>query len=107
MIPAAAELDGRYRELAMPVGIMVGRGDEIVDTGRHSQRLHRELPGSELRIIDGAGHLIHHVTPPAVVDLIRSVEGRAGEGRAPQNAAIDDHHRGHGARASGSIQADL
>jgi alpha-beta hydrolase superfamily lysophospholipase len=108
MIPAAAELDSRYRELTMPVAIMAGSDDEIVDVGRHSRRLHREIPGSELRIIDGAGHMVHHLAPREVVDLIRSVESRTGEATVSRHDALNgDHRSGDGRRASGSIQADL
>jgi pimeloyl-ACP methyl ester carboxylesterase len=79
MIPAAAELSRRYGELTAPVGIMAGAADEIVDVGRHAERLHRELEGSELRRIDGAGHMVHHVAPAEVVELISRIERRSGE----------------------------
>jgi hypothetical protein len=92
----------------MPVGIMAGSDDEIVDVGRHSQRLHGEIPGSELRIIEGAGHMVHHLAPREVVDLIRSVEIRAGESTAlGRDAPKGDHRSSNGARASGRIQAEL
>jgi hypothetical protein len=108
MIPAAAELDSRYRELTMPVAIMAGSDDEIVDVGRHSRRLHREIPGSELRIVEGAGHMVHHLAPRAVVDLIRSVGSRTGEGTARRRSAPrGDHRSGNGTRAPSSIRTDL
>jgi pimeloyl-ACP methyl ester carboxylesterase len=78
MIPAAASLHGRYRELEMPVTIIAGAGDEIVDVRRHAERLHRELPQSELRLIDGAGHMVHHLAPGEIVDAIGHTGKRAG-----------------------------
>jgi pimeloyl-ACP methyl ester carboxylesterase len=89
MIPAAAELGGRYRELSMPVAIMAGTDDGIVDVGRQSQRLHDEVPGSELRLIPGGGHMIHHLAARAVVELIARVESRSGMEPARPRAAAE------------------
>jgi pimeloyl-ACP methyl ester carboxylesterase len=77
MIPAAVELGGHYSALAMPVAIMAGADDEIVDVGRQSRRLHEELPGSELRLVRGGGHMVHHLDALSVVELIEQVESRA------------------------------
>jgi pimeloyl-ACP methyl ester carboxylesterase len=46
MIPAASRLSKRYGELKMPVTIMAGALDRVVDPADHSIRLHRELPHS-------------------------------------------------------------
>lgn len=77
MIPTAVELRDRYGALAMPVAIMAGADDEIVDVGRQSRRLHEELPGSELRLVRGGGHMVHHLEAVSVVELIEQVESRA------------------------------
>jgi pimeloyl-ACP methyl ester carboxylesterase len=76
MIPAARQLGGRYHELRMPVGIMAGAEDQIVSVRRHSERLREELPGSELRLVPGAGHMVHHTAPEAVLELIAHLESR-------------------------------
>jgi pimeloyl-ACP methyl ester carboxylesterase len=73
MIPAAAGLHSRYRELKIPVAIIAGAGDEIVDVRRHAERLHRELPQSELRLVDGAGHMVHHLEPSQIIDAISRI----------------------------------
>jgi pimeloyl-ACP methyl ester carboxylesterase len=73
MIPAAAALSERYGDLSMPVVIMAGAGDEIVDVERQSKNLHRQLPDSELRLIEGGGHMIHHLAPEQVVEAIDRV----------------------------------
>ena len=44
MVSGAARLTGRYEELAMPVAIMAGRGDRIVDIGPQPERLGRTCP---------------------------------------------------------------
>ena len=70
MIPSAAQLSRRYGELAMPVFIMAGGADHLVDTAAQSQRLHEAVPASVLRIVPEVGHMIHHVAPDRVAETI-------------------------------------
>jgi pimeloyl-ACP methyl ester carboxylesterase len=70
MTPSAMALEGHYRELTMPVTIITGADDQIADVGRQSARLHQELPHSELIVLPGLGHMIHHLTPDAVAVAI-------------------------------------
>ena len=70
MIPAAAQLSRRYGELAMPIVIAAGTGDKIADFDRQSARLHHTLAGSELRAVEGVGHMIHHIAAAEVADAI-------------------------------------
>ena len=67
MTPSVMELERHYRELTLPVTIITGADDQIVDVGRQSGRLHRELPHSELTALPGLGHMIHHLAPDAVI----------------------------------------
>ncbi|MFG1645901.1 alpha/beta fold hydrolase [Amycolatopsis sp. NPDC049252] len=62
---AAAALRGRaerpdytpgLRNIAVPTLVVVGREDEFTPVG-DAERIHREVPGSALVVIDGAGHL--------------------------------------------------
>jgi pimeloyl-ACP methyl ester carboxylesterase len=75
MIPAAASLLDRHSELEMPVAIMAGKGDRVVDIGRQSRRLHAELPNSSLHELDGVGHMIHYTARDAVVAAIAAAAG--------------------------------
>ena len=70
MIPAATELQPHYGELEMPVVIVTGADDQIVDVGRQSQRLHAELPGSEFTALPGLGHMVHHLAPDQVANAV-------------------------------------
>ena len=74
MIPGALRLRRRYDELSMPVLIMAGSGDKIVFK-RNAERLQASIPGSVLRIVEGAGHMVHHSAPRQVVEGIRSIAG--------------------------------
>jgi pimeloyl-ACP methyl ester carboxylesterase len=70
MIFAAAALRDRYQELRMPVTIMAGMGDRIVDHQRHAVRLSGEIPHSTLRLVPNTGHMIHYAVPGEVVEAI-------------------------------------
>lgn len=71
MIQGAAAIQARLSELALPVVIMAGTGDKIVDFDKQSAALHAQVPGSTLRPVQEAGHMVHHIAPIAVADAIR------------------------------------
>lgn len=70
MIPAVAALQRRYPELRVPLVIMAGTDDRYVDTGWHSVRLHQQIAGSELTLVPGAGHMVHHTDLDEVMAAI-------------------------------------
>src|SRR4051812_36397865 len=70
MTPSVMELQEHYRELKLPVVILTGGDDQIVDVGRQSRRLHDEIPQSELTVLPGLGHMVHHLAPDAVIKAI-------------------------------------
>jgi len=72
MIPAAAALRKRYRTLDVPVAILAGAADRVVDPDSHARELHGELRNSELVVLRDVGHMLHHVAPDEVVAAIRS-----------------------------------
>jgi len=76
MDPCANELAGRYAELTMPVEILAGDGDKVVNTWQQSQRLGRHVPDANFGIVVGAGHMIHYIAPERVVAAIEKVENR-------------------------------
>jgi pimeloyl-ACP methyl ester carboxylesterase len=78
MIPGAAMLSPRYGELALPIVIIAGDGDTIAFFDRHSERLHAALPGSDLRTVEGAGHMFHYSSPEAVIAAIDRAAERSG-----------------------------
>ena len=72
MIPAVAAMQDRYRELRMPVVIMAGAKDRVVDVGRHAMRLHKDIPQSSLRVKPDVGHMLHYAVPEQVADAIEA-----------------------------------
>jgi pimeloyl-ACP methyl ester carboxylesterase len=70
MITAAQQLSPRYRTIACPTVMMAGDADRIVNVERQAQRLHGAIPGSRLDVLNGAGHMIHHLDPARMVRAI-------------------------------------
>jgi pimeloyl-ACP methyl ester carboxylesterase len=78
MTPSAAALAKRYDELKMPIIIMAGTGDRLVDFAHQSGRLDEVLAESTLLPFEGAGHMIHHSAPEKVLDGIKLAASRSG-----------------------------
>lgn len=76
MVPAAIEISRRYGALAVPIILMAGEGDRIAHVGPHAERFAREVPGAELRIVPGQGHLFHYAVPEQVAEAITDVVKR-------------------------------
>jgi pimeloyl-ACP methyl ester carboxylesterase len=55
----------RYRELHLPVVIMAGTEDRVVNHRKHAVRLHQDIAQS-------VGHMVHHAVPQQVVDAIEA-----------------------------------
>jgi pimeloyl-ACP methyl ester carboxylesterase len=70
MIPAAAALRKRYGELTMPVVILAGAADRVVDPDRHARELSSELRNGELRVVPGLGHMVHYFAVDEIVSAV-------------------------------------
>jgi pimeloyl-ACP methyl ester carboxylesterase len=61
LMAASADLEtmpARYQDLAVPVGILYGTGDRILDPALHGQLFATQAPGVDLELIEGGGHMI-------------------------------------------------
>jgi pimeloyl-ACP methyl ester carboxylesterase len=76
MIPGAVAMRHRYQELTMPVVIMAGAKDRVVN-GKQPRRLHAQIPHSILRLVPGVGHMVHYAVPEEVAEAIEEVGGSA------------------------------
>ncbi|MDM0050585.1 alpha/beta fold hydrolase [Variovorax sp. J22R115] len=72
MIPAATASSARYKQLELPVTIIAGAADKVVDVDAHSRRLHRDVPQSKLVVVPGAGHMVHYADPESVVAAVKA-----------------------------------
>jgi pimeloyl-ACP methyl ester carboxylesterase len=71
MVPTAAKLAPHYAELKIPVKIISGQGDRIVDHESQSVRLASDLPTAKLTTLHGVGHMVHHTATDRVLHAIR------------------------------------
>jgi pimeloyl-ACP methyl ester carboxylesterase len=83
MMADAKELSARYGELSIPVAIVAGSGDKVVSPD-HAERLRGAVPDASLRIVEGTGHMVHHVATEQVVEAIQEVARRSGPALAEQ-----------------------
>ena len=75
----AAALSRRADRLRLPVAIMAGRADQVVDCVDQSVRFADDLTRSSGAAVDlwverGAGHMVHHAAPGRVVELISRMD---------------------------------
>lgn len=73
-VPVTAAMRKLYFTLRMPVAIVAGAEDRYVSTRAHSRRLHETLSHSTYLEVPGAGHMVHHAAPGAIVDAIDAVQ---------------------------------
>jgi pimeloyl-ACP methyl ester carboxylesterase len=57
-IDEVADLPARYQSLTVPVGILFGTDDRILDPTRHGAEFAAQRPGVDFELIEGGGHMI-------------------------------------------------
>lgn len=77
LIPAALAERRHYSDLKVPVVIIAGAGDQIVDFEAQSARLHGDITHSTLHRLPDAGHMIHQTATDAVMAAIDEAAIRA------------------------------
>jgi pimeloyl-ACP methyl ester carboxylesterase len=73
MIPDAFHFRDEYANLKMPVVIVAGDEDRLVDIDAQSTRLHRDVPQSRFHRVPGTGHMIHQTATGVVMSAINEV----------------------------------
>lgn len=67
--PTLAKLYPRYGEIKVPVEIIHGESDQLINP-EQSKKLHEAIPGSDLVVLPNVGHMIHYSSPEVVMDAI-------------------------------------
>jgi pimeloyl-ACP methyl ester carboxylesterase len=70
MIPDAFHLRNQYAHLKMPVVIIAGEQDQLVDIETQSARLHSEVSQSRFHRVPGNGHMIQQTATDQVMSAI-------------------------------------
>jgi pimeloyl-ACP methyl ester carboxylesterase len=73
MIPDTFKFRNRYADLKMPVVIIAGEQDRLIDIDTQSARLHSEIPQSRLHRVAGNGHMIQQTATDQVMSGILEV----------------------------------
>ncbi|MDZ8055464.1 MAG: alpha/beta fold hydrolase [Aulosira sp. ZfuVER01] len=74
--PTLAALSPRYSQIRVPVVIVTGNQDQIVNAQANSLALHQVVMRSELIELPKTGHAIPKTRPQIVIDAIRRVESK-------------------------------
>lgn len=77
MIPDAFKLRNQYADLKMPVVIIAGEQDRLIDIDTQSARLHSDISQSRFHRVAGNGHMIQQTATDQVMSAIREVASSA------------------------------
>jgi pimeloyl-ACP methyl ester carboxylesterase len=77
MIPDAFQLRDQYSDLKMPVVIIAGEEDRLIDIDTQSARLHSDISQSRFHRVAGNGHMIQQTATDQVLSAIREVANSA------------------------------
>ncbi|PBC06978.1 alpha/beta hydrolase [Mesorhizobium sp. WSM3859] len=80
MLASALFSNRRYADIAVPVGIIAGAGDQLFDAKAEALRLRDEVSHSLLDIVPDAGHMVHQSNPKAILAMIDKVAALANIG---------------------------
>jgi pimeloyl-ACP methyl ester carboxylesterase len=78
-----ARMPARYSSLTMPIGILYGTEDRILDPALHAQGFAAKVPSTELELIEGGGHMILISSADQVAAFIGRLARRAVATDAP------------------------
>lgn len=73
MIPDAFNFSDEYPKLKMPIVIVAGDEDRLVDIDAQSARLHSDVPQSKFHRVPGNGHMVHQTATDDVMSAINEV----------------------------------
>ncbi len=90
LVEAGGELGvyaARHGEIRVPVGVLFGDGDRIVNPATHGEGLRRSLPATDLERLPQGGHMIPLTRPDETAAFIERMAVKAGLGAEPKAVA--------------------
>ncbi len=90
LVEAGAEFGvyaARHGSIRVPVGILYGDGDQILDPQLHGEGMRRSLPDVELEMLAGGGHMIPLVRADEAAAFIGRMAAKVELGAAPKEHA--------------------
>lgn len=76
-LPALAK---RYGSIDMPVGILFGDQDRVLDHAVHGLGMDGAISGIDIEIVEGVGHMLHYAALDQTERFIRRIARRAFDG---------------------------
>lgn len=70
-------IEARYGELDLPVAVMFGTADRVLDYRLHGEPLIGRIKGLEFDLVEGLGHMPQFVVPQRVAAMIRRIAAKA------------------------------
>ena len=65
----------RYPTLRLPVGILFGRDDQVLDWRKHGEAMREKIPSLDFELVDG-GHMLPVTQPDLVAAFIRRIAAK-------------------------------
>lgn len=75
----------RYPQLTLPISLIYGAQDKVLDFRKHGQALADKVPGLKLQVVEGRGHMLPITATARVVEAVQQLAKRA---RPTQTGAI-------------------
>ncbi|MGO9008010.1 MAG: alpha/beta fold hydrolase [Beijerinckiaceae bacterium] len=79
-----ADMPARYPSLVIPVGVLFGTGDRLLDPVTHGEALAAKLPSLDLELIEGGGHMILVASADRSAQFIVRMARRVAAGATPE-----------------------
>ncbi len=69
-------MEERYATLALPVGLLCGTGDRLLDPAVHCAPLATKIPGATIAWVENGGHMVPIVHPNRTADFLKAMMAR-------------------------------
>ena len=66
----------RYPQLTLPIGLIYGARDKVLDFQKHGQALASKVPGLKLQVVEGMGHMLPITATERVVAVVEQIAKR-------------------------------
>lgn len=70
-------IEARYEEIVLPVGLLFGTSDRVLDHGIHGKPLAGRIRNFDMELVDGLGHMPQFIEPGRVEAMIRRIAEKA------------------------------
>ena len=70
----------RYPQLTLPIGLIYGARDKVLDFQKHGQALASKVPGLKMQVVEGRGHMLPITATERVAALVEQIAKRVRPG---------------------------